>query len=93
MKIHVIAVELREEEVNRFRESLETLDKFFKWLFGIIAFKIITPTGEALFITHPCHDGYSFDDCTLLLSATVGNHASTANWDLTINLSLCHDSD
>lgn len=43
--------------------------------------------------TPHCHYGYSFDDCTLLLSATVGNHASTANWDLTINLSLCHDSD
>jgi len=34
-------------------DDFETLDKFFKWLFGIIAFKIITPMGEALFITHP----------------------------------------
>ncbi|CAJ1957033.1 unnamed protein product [Sphenostylis stenocarpa] len=42
----------REEEVNRFRELREIFDKFFKWLFGFIAFKT-TPMGEALFMAHP----------------------------------------
>ena len=37
--------------MNWFRESQEILDKFFKWLFGVIAFKT-TPMGEALFIAH-----------------------------------------
>ncbi|KAK7272494.1 hypothetical protein RJT34_29120 [Clitoria ternatea] len=43
---------LREEEVNRLRESQEIFDKFFKWLFGVIALKN-TDMGDALFKRHP----------------------------------------
>ncbi|KAG4981397.1 hypothetical protein JHK85_035355 [Glycine max] len=45
-------IPMREEEVNRFKELQEIFDKFFKLLFGVIAFKI-SPMGEALFIAHP----------------------------------------
>ncbi|TKY66284.1 hypothetical protein E2542_SST09152 [Spatholobus suberectus] len=42
----------REEEVTRFRELQNIFDNFFKWLFGVIAFKT-TAAGEDLFMAHP----------------------------------------
>ncbi|KAG2371892.1 hypothetical protein LR48_Vigan05g129000 [Vigna angularis] len=42
----------REEEVNRFMELREILEKLFKWLFGVTVF-IATPKGEALVTEHP----------------------------------------
>ncbi|RDX62801.1 hypothetical protein CR513_58827, partial [Mucuna pruriens] len=45
-------IPIREEGVNRFKETLEIFDKLFNTLFGVIAFKM-TPMGEALFIAHP----------------------------------------
>lgn len=39
--------------VNYFRDSQEVIYKFFMCLFAFIAFIKTTPTGEALFVTHP----------------------------------------
>ncbi|KAK6645858.1 hypothetical protein PHAVU_L001862 [Phaseolus vulgaris] len=45
-------IPMRDDEVNRFRELREIFEKFFVWLFGVLAFKA-TLQEEALFTAHP----------------------------------------